>query len=102
MRAELGISESGLARLIGAAFELLELIVFFTAGRGQGGDGAQPAPRLDRLGGGREDPQRDPAGFVRAEVVGWKDLVEAGGYVAARDRGCCAPRGAATSSPTAT
>ena len=24
---------------------------------------------------------------MRAEVVGWKDLVEAGGYVAARDRG---------------
>ena len=26
-------------------------------------------------------------GFVRAEVVGWEDLVEAGGYAAARDRG---------------
>ena len=25
--------------------------------------------------------------FVRAEVVGWKDLVDAGGYAAARDRG---------------
>ena len=32
MRAELGVSESGLARLISAAFELLDLIVFFTAG----------------------------------------------------------------------
>ncbi len=25
--------------------------------------------------------------FVRAEVVGWQDLVEAGGYAPARDRG---------------
>ena len=25
--------------------------------------------------------------FVRAEVVAWEDLVEAGGYAAARDRG---------------
>ena len=27
------------------------------------------------------------AGFVRAEVVGWRELVEAGGYAGARDRG---------------
>ena len=26
-------------------------------------------------------------GFVRAEVIGWEPLVEAGGYAAARDRG---------------
>ena len=25
--------------------------------------------------------------FVRAEVVGWSDLVESGGYAAARDKG---------------
>ncbi len=25
-------------------------------------------------------------GFVAAEIVGWKDLVEAGGYAAARER----------------
>jgi ribosome-binding ATPase len=25
--------------------------------------------------------------FVRAEVVGWRDLVDAGGYAAARERG---------------
>jgi hypothetical protein len=27
------------------------------------------------------------ARFVRAEVIGWEDLVEAGGYAGARDRG---------------
>jgi len=26
-------------------------------------------------------------GFVRAEVIGWADLVEAGGYAGARERG---------------
>jgi ribosome-binding ATPase len=26
-------------------------------------------------------------GFVRAEVIGWRELVEAGGYAAARERG---------------
>jgi ribosome-binding ATPase len=25
--------------------------------------------------------------FVKAEVIGWRDLVETGGYVAARDKG---------------
>ena len=50
MRAELGLAESGLERLVRAAYELLELITFFTADRGQGGDGAQPAPRRARPG----------------------------------------------------
>jgi ribosome-binding ATPase YchF (GTP1/OBG family) len=26
-------------------------------------------------------------GFVRAEVIGWQELVDAGGYAAARERG---------------
>ena len=26
-------------------------------------------------------------GFVRAEVIGWQQLVDAGGYAGARDRG---------------
>lgn len=87
MRDELGISESGLARLIGAAFELLELNVFFTAGE----DKEAVAHAL-----GRGSTAWEAAGeihseiqeaFVRAEVVGWKDLTEAGGYAAARDRG---------------
>jgi hypothetical protein len=26
-------------------------------------------------------------GFVRAEVIGWRELVDAGGYGAARERG---------------
>ena len=87
MRAELGVSESGLARLIRAAFELLELIVFFTAD--------EDKEAMARACAAARPPGRPPGeihteiqeAFVRAEVVGWDDLVEAGGYAAARDRG---------------
>jgi GTP-binding protein YchF len=87
MRTELGISESGLARLIGAAFVLLELIVFFTAGEDK-----EAMARSLRRGSSAWDAAGRIHGeiqqaFVRAEVVGWQDLVEAGGYAPARDRG---------------
>jgi ribosome-binding ATPase len=87
MRAELGISESGLARLIHAAFQLLELLVFFTAGEDK-----EAMARSLRRGStaweaaGKIHTDIQDA-FVRAEVVGWEDLVEAGGYAPARDRG---------------
>ena len=80
--------------------ELLDLIVFFTAGEDKEAV-AKPAPRLDRLGGRGTIHGEIQDGFVRAEVVGWEDLVDAGGYAPARDRGRCAPRAATTSSPTA-
>jgi GTP-binding protein YchF len=87
MRAELGLAESGLGRVVRGAFGLLDLIAFFTAGE------AKPAQswHLRRglsawhaAGAIHSDIQR---GFVRAEVIGWDALVEAGGYVGARDRG---------------
>jgi ribosome-binding ATPase YchF (GTP1/OBG family) len=87
MRAELGISESGLDSVIRGAFSLLELIAFFTAGE------AKPAQswHLRRglsawhaAGLIHSDIQR---GFVRAEVVPWDELVDAGGYAGARERG---------------
>jgi ribosome-binding ATPase len=87
MRHELGIERSGLERLIRAAFELLELISFFTADTDK-----EAMARTIRRGGtaydaaGRvhTDIQR---AFVRAEVIAWDELVAAGGYAAARDRG---------------
>ena len=87
MRAELGISESGLARLIHAAFELLDLIVFFTAGEDK-----EAWSRSLRRGSSAWEAAGTIHGeiqdaFVRAEVVAWDDLVEAGGYAPARDRG---------------
>jgi len=87
MRAELGIEGSGLGRLIRAAFELLDLVSFFTAGEGkeamahtlkQGGTAWRAAGRI------HGDIQQ---AFIRAEVVPWNELVDAGGYAGARDRG---------------
>jgi GTP-binding protein YchF len=87
MRQELGIARSGLERLIRAAFELLDLVTFFTADAGK-----EAMARTLRRGGSAYDAagrvhgdlQR---GFVRAEVIRWDELVDAGGYAAARDRG---------------
>jgi ribosome-binding ATPase len=87
MRTELGGSESGLARLIRAAYELLDLVMFFTAH-----PGAEARARSLRRGGTAWDAAGKvhtdiQAGFVRAEVIPWRDLVDAGGYAAARERG---------------
>ncbi len=87
MRAELGIAESGLQRIVRGAFSLLDLIAFFTAGE------AKPAQswHLRRgltawhaAGQIHSDIQR---GFVRAEVIAWDELLDAGGYGPARERG---------------
>ncbi len=87
MRAELGVSESGLTRVVRGAFDLLELQAFFTAGE----DKPAQCWHLRRglsawhaAGDVHTDIQK---GFVRAEVVGWEELVDAGGYAGARDRG---------------
>jgi GTP-binding protein YchF len=87
MRDDLGIAESGLRRVVDGAFSLLHLIAFFTAGEDKP---AQSWHLRDGLtawhaaGQIHSDIQR---GFVRAEVIGWEDLVEAGGYAGGRDRG---------------
>jgi ribosome-binding ATPase YchF (GTP1/OBG family) len=87
MRAELGIAESSLERLVHGAFALLDLIVFFTADAGKEAMG-RSLPRGATVweAAGRVHTEIQQA-FVRAEVVAWDDLVEAGGYVGARDRG---------------
>jgi ribosome-binding ATPase len=87
MREELGIAESGLQRIVRGAFSLLDLIAFFTVGE------AKPAQswHLRRgltawhaAGQIHSDIQR---GFVRAEVIAWDALLDAGGYGPARERG---------------
>jgi ribosome-binding ATPase len=87
MRSDLGVSESGLRRVVDGAFALLDLIAFFTAGE----DKPAQSWHLRRgrsawyaAGEIHSDIQK---GFVRAEVIGWEALVDAGGYSAARDRG---------------
>ncbi len=87
MRAELGIAESGLERLVHAAFELLELIVFFTADEDKEAVAHavhRGATAHDAAAEIHTDLQR---AFVRAEVISWRELVDAGGYVQARERG---------------
>ena len=87
MRTDLGVSESGLRRVVDGAFALLDQIAFFTAGE----DKPAQSWHLRRgrsawhaAGDIHSDIQK---GFVRAEVIGWQELVAAGGYAAARDRG---------------
>ena len=87
MREDLGVTESGLVRIIKGAFELLRLLSFFTAGEGKEARAhAVPEGTTAWQAAGKihTDIQR---GFVRAEVVPWDVLVEAGGYGGARDRG---------------
>ena len=60
MRESYGVEGSGLARLVRAAYDLLDLITFFTAGEDKEAVARPLRPRLDRLGGGGDDPHRDP------------------------------------------
>ena len=88
MREELGVGETGLDRVVRGAFGLLDLLAFLHRGRGQAGAELAPAARAVRAwhaaGQIHSDIQR---GFVRAEVIGWEALVDAGGYARARERG---------------
>jgi len=87
MREELGVSESGLTRLVREAFALLELIAFFTAGEGKPAQSWHLRKGLTAWHAAGEIHSDIQRGFVRAEVIGWKELVDAGGYAGARERG---------------
>jgi GTP-binding protein YchF len=87
MRADLGLTQSGLDRVVRGAFSLLDLIAFFTAGEDKPAQSWHLRRGLSvwhAAGLIHSDIQR---GFVRAEVVGWDQLVGAGGYAGARERG---------------
>jgi GTP-binding protein YchF len=82
----LGLSTSGLNRLIRRAYEALDLITYFTSG-----DTETRAWTIKRH---TKAPQAAGAihtdfekGFIRAEVINWKDFVDAGGEAGARERG---------------
>ena len=87
MRAELGVSESGLERVVREAFSLLHLIAFFTAGEAKPAQSWHLREGLTAWHAAGEIHSDIQKGFVRAEVIGWQALVEAGGYAGARDRG---------------
>ncbi|WP_010252514.1 redox-regulated ATPase YchF [Acetivibrio cellulolyticus] len=83
---ELGLSESGLDRLVKASYKLLGLISFLTAGPQEvrawtivkGTKAPQAAGKI------HTDFER---GFIRAEIVAFKDLMECGSYTAAKEKG---------------
>lgn len=84
--ADLGLDESGLNKLIKAGYRLLGLITFFTAG--------ETEVRAWTITRGTKAPQAAgkihtdfERGFIRAEVVAYTDLSNAGSYAAARERG---------------
>jgi GTP-binding protein YchF len=87
MREDLGISESGLQRVVGGAFALLDLIAFFTAGEDKPAQSWHLRRGLTAWHAAGQIHSDIQKGFVRAEVVGWDALVDGGGYAGARERG---------------
>ena len=83
---DLGLKESGLDKLISASYRLLGLISYLTAGEDEcrawtikiGTKAPQAAGKI------HTDFER---GFIRAEVVNYKDLLENGSLAAAREKG---------------
>ncbi|MFZ4454036.1 redox-regulated ATPase YchF [Salibacterium aidingense] len=83
---DLGIEEAGLDQLIRAAYSLLGLETFFTAG--------EPEVRAWTIRHGTKAPQAAGVihtdferGFIRAEVVSYDDLMAAGTMNAAKEAG---------------
>jgi ribosome-binding ATPase YchF (GTP1/OBG family) len=96
MREELGVGESGLHRVVRGAFGLLDLIAFFTAGEDKPAQSwhlRRGCTAWHAAGEIHSDIQR---GFVRAEVIGWDALVDAGGYAARASAARCGSRAATT------
>jgi GTP-binding protein YchF len=87
LRAELGVAESGLERVTRAAFELLDQIAFFTAGEAKPAQSWHLRRGLTAWHAAGEIHSDIQRGFVRAEVVDWRELVDGGGYAGARERG---------------
>jgi ribosome-binding ATPase len=87
MRGELAVGEAGLVRVVRGAFSLLDLIVFFTVGEAKPAQSWHLRRGLTAWHAAGEIHSDIQRGFVRAEIVGWEELLEMGGYAGARDRG---------------
>jgi ribosome-binding ATPase len=81
-----GLAESGLERLIAASYALLGLMSFLTAGETEVRAWTIPmnSSALKAAGAIHTDFEKK---FIRAEVVNWRHLVDAGGYAGAREKG---------------
>ncbi len=83
---ELGLHDSGLDRMITAGYRLLGLMSFLTAGPTEVRAWTIPIGTKAPQAAGKihTDFER---GFIRAEVVAYRDLVSLGSYPAAREKG---------------
>lgn len=85
-KEELGIKESGLEKLVSASYDLLGLMSFLTAG--------EKEVRAWTIKKGTKAPQAAgkihtdfEKGFIKAEIVSYDDLMEAGSYLKAKEKG---------------
>jgi ribosome-binding ATPase len=84
--AELGLHETGLARVIRAGYDLLHLITFFTVGpkEARAWTVHEGAKAPEAAGEIHSDMQR---GFIRAETIAYDDYVALGGEAGAKEAG---------------
>ena len=85
MRADLGLAQSGLQTVVRGAFDLLDLIAFFTAGEDKPAQTWHLHRGLSAWQAAGQIHSDIQKGFVRAEVVSWDALVQYGGYSGARE-----------------
>jgi GTP-binding protein YchF len=85
-RADFGLKESGLSRVIQQSYQLLGLISFFTTASNEVRAWSIPSGTAAPRAAGKihTDMER---GFIRAEVTGYDDLVKCGGPAQARRQG---------------
>jgi len=81
-----GIERGGLDQVVGAAWRLLDLLTFLTTGEDEtrAWEVRRGATAPEAAGRIHSDLQR---GFIRAEAIGYDDLVAAGGWDSARSKG---------------
>ena len=84
--ADLGLTESGLDRVIRASYDLLGYMSFFTVGEDEcrAWSIARNTPAQEAAGEIHSDIQR---GFIRAEVVAYDALIKRGSMAACREHG---------------
>ena len=83
---DLGIERTGLDKLIQASYSILGLISFLTAGEKE--TRAWTIRKGTKAPGAAGKIHSDfERGFIKAEVVNYQDLLDAGSYAAAREKG---------------
>jgi len=89
---DLGIEELGLSRVIQLSYRLIELISFFTVGPDEckAWTIKNGSTAVDAAGAIHSDLAR---GFIRAEVIGWEPLLQAGGWNEAKRQGAIRSEG---------